>query len=677
MWILALLLVGLPLTESSSSSQICPAVCDCYYSQINFVADCSGIDLEEIPMKNLSRAVRILDLNCNKITEIPRFPMHFQLKELKLAHNGLTSLGRDTLYGLTFLVAADFSNNQLTYVHPEAFRQIPFPARNPLELVNGPFLSTRTLLHLDISHCNLTELSPFFFINTATLRKLDLSGNPIAKIEPDVFSPLVYLTELNISNCQLTTMPNFVFGILRNIKALDMSENNLHRVNWQTLLKNFRRLRHLNLRNAHITKLPRYMFFHNERLNSVILAGNSITRFHIETMLGRLRYLKHVDLTDCKLQTPLSVNMFIRARSIRTLILSGNLLSGKNLAYSLRRLIRLEKLHVRNCGLTRLPKRTFDTLRSLQELDISHNHLRNVDTRVISSLESLTSLDLSYNNLTNIPHDTFWNNQLLTDLILSGNKLEYLQPGLFKDLDELTTLEINDCGLVRPPGEETFKSSVYEHLEELHMSGNDFSTMGSAIFFPYQLRNVKLVDISSCKITRLAKTAFKNTPHIHTLNLSGNTFSGKLRVDFLKWTKSIEEIDLRHCKMTRLSPKIFHHAPNIVSLKLSGNPWKCGCYIKDLWEQSNAMNNENNHYFTADSEDFIAGSEGGLENIFCYYNITRKSERKWALFNLNGHFIAEVSWAKYIRESNCVSARRKLRRTYGKSKYGRVNGSLE
>lgn len=125
---LGLLLIVAALGTSAFASngemveQECPVDCHCHFFRINWVTDCSESNLTNIPIEELSPNVYILDMNGNNIAEIGSFPHSIKLRRLQMAHNRLTELKHESFAGLTYLLEADFSSNEITHVDPEAFK---------------------------------------------------------------------------------------------------------------------------------------------------------------------------------------------------------------------------------------------------------------------------------------------------------------------------------------------------------------------------------------------------------------------------------------------------------------------------------------------------------------------------------------------------------------------------
>ncbi|GFG38429.1 hypothetical protein Cfor_01152, partial [Coptotermes formosanus] len=540
--------------------------------------------------------------------------------------------------------------------------------QNPLEPVDGPFLSSRSLMYLDLSECHLTRLSTQFFSLCTSLNKLDLSGNPLGSIEEGILDPLTSLEHLQLNRCNLTHIADTAFKNVTNLKTLELSGNYLTNVKWTMVLHNLQLLEYLDLRKSALNNLPGDAFVNNNWLRNLVLAENELRDLDVATTLGQnLLQLDTVDLSNCHLKGPLSEDAFANATKLRTLILSGNFLSPFDLSVALAPLTRLHKLSLKNCGLTRLPPNTFHRLTALEELDISRNPLNDAFTGILSPLETLQVLDMSHSNLAHVSRDTFSKMTHLRQLVLSGNRLTDLESGLFQNLTQLRTLELNDCGLSHPPEEDVFSTGIYEDFEELHLAGNPLVITESDRLLPRQLTNVRVLDLSRCNLRTLPKDAFKDTPKITTLKLSENSIGPESRdIEFIKQLEHLETLDLSNCMLNQLSPDVFSNNPNLTSLLLTGNPWKCDCNIYELWEWATFTKGNLSTLAgsTTSPEDLNTGSGKRKKGLFCHYEVNSVPSPKIPSRIRIKDLHAGRTWAKYVKESDCVSSRKSRAERY-------------
>lgn len=533
---------------------------------------------------------------------------------------------------------------------------------NPLKQVEGPFLQSKSLLYLYLTNCQLTKLSPQFFTNISSLKELDLSGNPLNVIEPGIFDSLTSLKHLILNNCNLTHISSVAFSSLEQITILELAENTLKSdIDWTSILNNLRRLEHLELRQSGLLSLPKNAFFNNTWLRGLVLARNELSNLDVATTLGHnLVHLDFVDLGYCHLKGPLSEDAFANATKLRTLILSGNHLSTVDLEVTLSPLLKLLKLSLSDCGLTRLPANTFHKLTSLQELDISRNPLNNAFTALLSPLKSLEYLNMGYCNLQRISKTTFFKMSSLKTLILSGNNLEFLESNLFQNIARLEVLELNNCGFSRLNGTVFNDNITYSDLEELRISGNPLILPENGPILPVQLSSLKNLDISKCNLSYLPDNAFTTTPNINKLLLNDNELkiNENSSMKFLKPLIGLEQLDLSFNNLTSIKPDMFQYNYKLISLKLIGNPWKCDCYVVDMWEWAISLNK--NIEVLRGSTNLVTSNANNktVKGLLCDFDPKNTPIKATKRKQLNNQLTMNVqrTWARYVREANCSSS---------------------
>lgn len=646
----------------------CPDDCDCHYFRINWVTDCSECNLTSVPTveEGLSPNVYVFNLNANLMKEIAPFPPDLKIRRLQIAENQLTEIYKDTFANLLYLIDLDLSGNNITTIDPEAIKDNPGLItlelqNNPLELVEGPFLISKSLLYLYLSDCNITKLTPLFFSNITALNILDLSGNPLRILEPGILDPLTSLEHVNLKRCNLTHISGTAFANNNHIKTLELAENDLKGpVDWTAVLGHLGRLETLNLRRSGIINLPEDAFANNEWLRALTLAENNLRDLDVATTLGHnLQHLDFLDLSDCRLTGPLSEDAFTNATKLRTLLLSGNPLSAADLSVALAPLTRLHVLSLRNCSLRRLPANTFHRFQNLQELDISRNPLNDAFTALLSPLETLERLDMGYSNLGRISKTTFSKMTSLKALVLSGNPLESLEYGLFQNLTHLETLELNYCGLSRLNSTVFPDNFTYPDLQELHLAGNPLIVPEKGPFLPRQLSRLKLLDLRNCSLTYISPNALNSFGNITRLLLPGNKLSSE-RADSLSFLRNLphlELLDISNNNMTHITPKVFSNNPDLVEIKLQSNPWKCGCHIVEMWHW--ALHTKGDLAIigaTTKPDEVSVGGQKRKKVLWCHFEARtaplreiqyKRPGRRDLLDNVN------KTWARYVRESAC------------------------
>ncbi|CAB0008999.1 unnamed protein product [Nesidiocoris tenuis] len=339
-------------------------------------------------------------------------------------------------------------------------------------------------------------------------------------------------------------------------------------------------------------------------------------------------------------------------------------MSATDLAVALSPLTKLQKLSLRNCTLTRLPPSTFHKFPHLQELDISHNPLNDAFTWLLNPLVNLRHLDMGYSNLGSISKTTFHKMTSLKTLILSGNPLQSLESGLFQNLTDLETLELKKCGLSRLNGSVFHESSTYPDLKELNLAGNPLEIPAKGSFLPRQLTRLKTLDMSNCGIESIPPNALYSFGNITALNLGGNKlkFNNENEFDFLNNLPDLEKLDLSFNNLTTITPVIFRSNQNLTWLKLVGNPWKCGCFVADMWEWAQVVKGDLSILVgsTVSSEEVIRTNPKKRNTLYCRFDYRSSPIKQVTSRRQKYYTTANRTWARYVRESACDSSQRIL-----------------
>jgi len=355
-----------------------------------------------------------------------------------------------------------------------------------------------------------------------------------------------------------------------------------NQVDWTIALNPLENLAHLDVRKSKLSRLENYSFINNHLLRSLVLAENELADNDLDLTLGKnIANLHILDLSYCALRGSAFANAFDDAMELHTLVLSGNQRMSDYLADALLPLVRLVKLSINNCELIMFPNNTMHNFTNLKELDISENRM---DITQLYFVESLEHLDISYNSLERIPAKAFSTLSNLKSLVLSGNKLKNLEKGLFKNLKSLEILELNKCGLHQLNNTIFYKDVPYPNLVELRLSENPIQTPKEGSIFPFTMSRLNTLDISKCDLSYLTKEFFLPTPNLKNLLLNNNTLqSDKNNMKCMERLTNLENLDLAFNNMTSIASREFNYNNQLMSLKLFGNPWKCDCFITDMW----------------------------------------------------------------------------------------------
>jgi len=218
-------------------------------------------------------------------------------------------------------------------------------------------------------------------------------------------------------------------------------------------------------------------------------------------------------------------------------------------------------------------------------------------------------------------------------------------------------LELNNCGLSRLNDTVFYDNFTYPDLEELRLSGNPLQVPEEGPILPPQLSGLKNLDLSKCNLSYLPDDAFITTPNISQLLLNDNKLKNDEEgsIKFLESLIGLEQLDLSFNNLTSIKPDKFSYNHQLMSLKLVGNPWKCDCYVVDMWEW--AASSKGNIGVLVGSTKSIASNLNNKKTKGLVCNFDPKSTPiKEAKLRRPGRELTTVvqrTWARYVREANC------------------------
>ncbi|XP_012519897.1 PREDICTED: toll-like receptor 4 [Propithecus coquereli] len=133
-----------------------------------------------------------------------------RLTHLDLSFNGVITMGSNFL-GLEGLQHLDFQHSNLKQTSDFSV-----------------FLSLRNLRYLDISYTHIRVVFHGIFDGLVSLEVLKMAGNSFQdNVLPDVFKEMTNLTFLDLSECQLEQVTQEAFNSLSSLRLLNISHNNL------------------------------------------------------------------------------------------------------------------------------------------------------------------------------------------------------------------------------------------------------------------------------------------------------------------------------------------------------------------------------------------------------------------------------------------------------------------
>ncbi|XP_047212288.1 toll-like receptor 21 [Girardinichthys multiradiatus] len=353
------------------------------------------------------------------------------IKNLYLRHNGIRNITNAALSFCPKIIGAlDLSNNELKTV-------------NCLD-----FLSKQISINKFIAEHNHLTFLPYCkgkkYINFKSLKELSYRYNRILSVNAYAFShmPNIEMLKLNINNVAFLHRKG-LRGLTR-LKTLRLDNNLLTDLFIDTFRDNYK-LQILNLRNNRISVIFNGTFMNLRNLTTLDLGGNKIT--HIQPSgLDGLKSLSKFYLDGNNLKQIDSSFCHAFQDTLTVLDLQKNLIRFSTDGISspfvkLRKLSDLKLDGQRNHGLVLIPRNFFKGLHSLKSLYLTNNNIAFLAPEVFDDLINLQFLTL--------------------DNCCVG--VAQLQPGVFKNLKNLTRLIVENMGI------QNFSKEVFGNLTKLRI----------------------------------------------------------------------------------------------------------------------------------------------------------------------------------------------------------------
>jgi Leucine-rich repeat (LRR) protein len=504
-------------------------------------------------------------VRCNKLTgHVIHLDLSSSIDKYSISMSSEEAPLKPSLIGLKHLQFLDLSGNNFTYS--------PFPH----------FLdSFQELSYLDLHDCNFFGSVPEQYGNISTMRYLDLSRNAIHESGGywlHILSRLHLIHSLKLNYCGLTflpqTLPNSSFAFL---SVLDLSGNDFYST-VPAWLYRITSLQQINLSDCSLQgtishdvgalSSLKFLNFAMNNLQGLIpgeigtlsmlltlnLSQNSLVIASDPKGPGSWCNLKDLDLS---MQTQPGIDLkefggfwsHCMENSLEVLDISSSALLG-NLPDWLWELKNINTLNLQQNSISGSVPAGIGKLSSLKSLDISNNQLNGSIDKAIRNLSKLETLVLDGNHLKGVLTESHFSQLVcLKHLHLSGNSLAVDIGSEWLSTFQLEAIDMSGCplGPLFPPwlqGQKKLRRlcmsssligslpdwfwSFALNLEQVDLSHNNIHGMIPSLL---SVVNNNLTRDNSCSnsfhgVKKLA------TSQITYLDLSNNSFSGPLPVDF-------------------------------------------------------------------------------------------------------------------------------------------------
>ena len=505
------------------------------------------------PIFPLSNRLQYLSLCHCSLYDLPRstFAGLIHLKMLNISNNDISSLPEGLFDDLAILEQLHIENNALTTLDMSVFERLKnlvflYLSGNHLTSIDGTLVNMRILAVIDLSNNNLTMVKKNIFRDSPALTLLILDHNNISEIEVGAFFNMRDLQGLALNQNVLTYVnPCSWFDAVTKIRYLLLAHNKIINVEGPQCL-------------SHISA---FVLFGNE-LSTIPPLSNldnlfllDLGRNAIHTVSGKEIALKP-SLRNMYLDgnEMLTLGVFDNSNSIESLFLNLNNLTHIpafcfNGLHSLIT-VNLSSNYIEYVGAFAFPE-------NLQELGLNNNELSDFNS-INQSLPQLHILELRGNSLAKfiIPHI---NVPRVVYIDISENPLEYFSLELCTKMSLLQVIFLEKLGIdiINPDVFGPYGCHHWRHVSfarnrireinhnsifEVH-GGIDYShNLLKSIPRFYGLDDeLQYLSFNNCSIESIAPMAFQQMTALHLVELKGNKIeyfpqmsSGRIRYDLEK-----------------------------------------------------------------------------------------------------------------------------------------------
>lgn len=389
--------------------------------------------------------------------------------------------------------------------------------------------------------------------------------------------PFNQLKHLDLSNNELTNLTWQMFDRLLELRALNLSYNLIdsEHIEYKLFHRRFTQLQYLDLSNNKIMSIVHGhanntsnnpsttirltqadgFFVYMPELHELDLSHNQIVDLPRTAFVANTLPMLHVlNLAHNQLSI-LPFQIFQSLHTLEHLDLSCNELVTFLDNFFIENPA-LTVLNLRNNSIDRILKNSLYGLLHLIELDLSENHITSIDRNAFDSLMALQELNLCQNNLTVLPTIMFQHLLQLKYLNLSRNRFKVLPNGIFANqigleqliIDETSVNQLNNW-VSRKPDE--VKKDVLKHLRMISMRNNQY-----------------LQEIDSI--------TFRNLPAVEYLDLSGNGL--QLLPPEIGELKELRYLDVSKNRLISLTKQL-NTLQHLQTINMLGNSYECDCQM--------------------------------------------------------------------------------------------------
>nr|QDE10502.1 toll-like receptor 21 [Lateolabrax maculatus] len=383
------------------------------------------------------------------------------------------------------------------------------------------------------------------------LTNVDLSGNWIRNLTNYTLCYCPKITGvLDLSRNKLKSLSCLKFlHTQKHIKSLRVEHNHLTSIK-SCKTQDLRNLEEVSYRYNRILSVNAFAFYHTPNIKTLELNINTIAFLHRKGLKG-LKRLETLRL-DNNLLTDLFNNTFEDHFNLKILNLRNNRISVifNGTFLSLRNLTTLD---LGGNKITHFEPSGLDGLESLSKFYLDGNNLKQIDTSLYHVFQdTLTVLDLQSNQIrffTENIGSPFMNLSKLSDLKLDGQRpygLVILPRTLFRGLHSLKSLYLTNNKIYH------LDSDTFDDLTSLNFLTLDNCCVGVTQLQPgvfKNLRNLTKLIVENMGIQNFSKEVFGNLTQLNTLQLNRNGMQS-IQIDALESLPELHYLDIRNIALS-------------------------------------------------------------------------------------------------------------------------------
>jgi len=171
--------------------------------------------------------------NCS-ISNMPNnfFENMINLEFIRLSNNKIEQLDHELFANLRKLRLLHLEGNRVKQIDPDIFKtnhrlQRLYLSSNPLSnSKESHFLGSSSLISLDVSFCNITEIPDHFFTKLHNLMSLNLSGNLLKSFNMKAVPQNLEVLDISRNSLTSVTVTWTKIMLLDTLRHLDLTNNN-------------------------------------------------------------------------------------------------------------------------------------------------------------------------------------------------------------------------------------------------------------------------------------------------------------------------------------------------------------------------------------------------------------------------------------------------------------------